>query len=313
MRKFIKNILLFGAIFFSTVVAMITFDFFVIGNQYSQNYQASIIDKVNRLTSIDEPKIILIGNSNLAFGIDSELIEKEVGMPVVNLGLHGSMGDGFHEKIAKLNINKGDIVILCHTDFSGDGKIDDIGLAWITLEKNIKLYKILSVKDYIHICPAYPRYFLKCLSLWKNKQGNIANNNSYSRTAFNQYGDIIVRPKKARKDVNSFFSKGVLPPDISTECINRINKYSDYVTSQGATLLIAGYPIGYGKYTGNAKDFTAFQKKLEELVNCDVISNYTDYFIPYDLFYDTRYHLTEEGAKIRTEQLISDIKRWEGE
>ena len=30
----------------------------------------------------------------------------------------------------------------------------------------------------------------------------------------------------------------------------------------------------------------------------------------YDYFYDTKYHLTEEGAKVRTKQLIMDLKRW---
>ena len=55
---------------------------------------------------IEEPKIILIGNSNLAFGIDSEKIENSVGMPVVNLGLHGSLGNEFHESMAKKYIEK---------------------------------------------------------------------------------------------------------------------------------------------------------------------------------------------------------------
>lgn len=57
--------------------------------QYLGNYQASLIDKVERLESIQEPKIVLIGDSNLAFGIDSERIEEAFGMPVVNMGLHG--------------------------------------------------------------------------------------------------------------------------------------------------------------------------------------------------------------------------------
>ena len=60
--------------------------------QYLGNYQASLIDKVERLESIEEPKIVLIGDSNLAFGIDSEKIEEGHGIPVVNMGLHGGFG-----------------------------------------------------------------------------------------------------------------------------------------------------------------------------------------------------------------------------
>ena len=61
--------------------------------QYLGNYQASLIDKVQRLESIHEPKIVLIGDSNLAFGIDSEKIEEAFDMPVVNMGLHGGLGN----------------------------------------------------------------------------------------------------------------------------------------------------------------------------------------------------------------------------
>ena len=33
-------------------------------------------------------------------------------MQVVNLGLHGDLGNAYHEQIAKLNINEGDIVVV---------------------------------------------------------------------------------------------------------------------------------------------------------------------------------------------------------
>ena len=91
--------------------------------QYADNYNASLIDKVDRLESIDEPKIILVGNSNLAYGINSELIEESMGMPVANLGLHGGLGNKFLERIALLGINEGDLVIICHTDYSDKNEL----------------------------------------------------------------------------------------------------------------------------------------------------------------------------------------------
>ena len=48
------------------------------------------------------------------------------------------------------------------------------------------------------------------------------------------------------------------------------------------------------------------QKELDS----DIISDYTEYFYPYHYFYDTDLHLTEEGAIVRTKQLISDLKNW---
>ena len=40
-----------------------------ISPQFTHKYNASFIDKMNRLESISEPKIVLVSNSNLAFGI----------------------------------------------------------------------------------------------------------------------------------------------------------------------------------------------------------------------------------------------------
>ncbi len=54
---------------------------------YSYKYTSSLLNKMERLESIEEFKIGLIGNSNLAFGIDSAKIEEEFGMSVVNMGL----------------------------------------------------------------------------------------------------------------------------------------------------------------------------------------------------------------------------------
>lgn len=104
---FKKKILKFGLSVMVLLSAMASFDYFIIGRQYNDNYDAALVDKVDRLKSITEPKIILVGDSNVAFGINSKKIEEELGMPVVNLGLHGALGNAFHEQIAKLNIGGG--------------------------------------------------------------------------------------------------------------------------------------------------------------------------------------------------------------
>lgn len=76
-------------------------------------------------------------------------------------------------------------------------------------------------------------------------------------------------------------------------------------------MIVAGYPISYGQYSEfTEKDVENFQEQLEAALDCDVISNYTDYLFPYDYFYDNYLHLADEGAHVRTKQLISDLKKW---
>ena len=309
MKTFLKKILILSVIIGICFSLISAFDFLVIGTQYKYVYTSALIDKVNRLESINEPKIILVGHSNLSFGIDSKMLEDEIGMPVVNLGLHGGLGNAFHENIAKLNINKGDIVIVCHSTFSDNDDISDASLAWITLDKNKELWKIIRPKDYPIMLKSYPNYLKNEYFLWITHKGNLDPGDCYSRKALNTYGDVIYKPIQGEISAKEFIRVEV--PQINETCVNRLNLYNQYITSRGATLLIAGYPIAYGEYsTFDEDDFVKFRKELQNKLDCKIISDYTNYFYPYDYFYNSILHLTNKAAKIRTKQLISDIQNW---
>lgn len=292
-------------------LVLVCFDWFIVKNQYMSGYQASLLDKVERLETINGPKIILVGNSNVAFGINSEKIEDAFGIPVVNLGLHGGLGNAFHENIAKLSISKGDIVIICHSDYSDDGKINDPVLAWTTIELHQELWKILDRRDYFDMIKAYPKYILRSGYFWLTGEGNkLPSEIYYSRNAFNIYGDVVVRP-----DINYEFSEEDAEEaeralEISDICVDRLNDLDKYCTQRGAVLIVAGYPIGDGEYTLPKEKYKEWEKELRERLNCEVISTFTDYFYPYSYFCNTSLHLTEEGAEVRTEQLIRDLDNW---
>lgn len=307
-KKFILLIMLTTA----CMCAIILFDRFVIGGQYKNNYQASLIDKVNRLKSINEPKIILVGNSNLSFGMDSEKVEEQIEMPVVNLGLHGALGNAYHEQIAKLNINEGDIVVICHSTFSDRDEISDPELAWISYDYNDFLWPIIRKKDYKAVLLAYPTYLRKSYFLWITRHGNLDSGDCYSRNAFNEYGDIVYKPIEEQMKVDAFFKKKhISMPEINDICVNRMNELNRYCKEKKAALVVAGYPIAYGEYSEFTEgDFVDFQVELEKALDCEIISNYIDYFYPYEYFYNTELHLNDKGTEKRTEQLILDLKKW---
>ena len=312
MKKFIRNLVIFLLIMVIASGGIIGFHYFIVGGQYEYNYMASVADKLDRLKSINEPKIILVGNSNLAFGINSQTIEQELGMPVVNLGIHGGLGNAFYERLAKENINEGDIVVVCHEDYWDTGEIPDPSLAWIAYDYNSEILPLITEDNFFNILLAYPKYIKSSLFLWASGRGNVDGGGSYSRTAFNEYGDVVCKPESGQMDVELYFSrKPVVVPEISEICSDRLNQLNEYVTEKGASLVVAGYPIAYGEYAEFTQDdFRDFQAKLDKALDCEIISDYTNYFYPYDYFYDTELHLTEQGAQIRTQQLISDLKNW---
>ena len=314
MRKFLGNFLVTFGCVLALIVFMILSGIFIIGCQYEDNYEASLIDKVKRLKSITIPKIILVGNSNLSFGMNSEMIEDELNMPVVNLGLHGGLGNAFHENIAKLNLNSGDIVIVCHSTYSDDNKITDLGLCWITLEYHKELWEILRPEDYYGMAKAFPKYWFRALLSFFDRMphNEHAEISSYSRRAFNKYGDVAVKPEKGSQSEEKIFWSGrEKVPAVNSTCISRLNEFNHYAKQKGATLLIASYPISCGKYSPPAEDYASFQKELASRLDCEIISDFRDYFMPYSCFYDFTLHLNEKGTKLRTLQLIKDIKKWQ--
>lgn len=274
--------------------------------QYENGYNASLIDKVERLESIDGPKIVLLGHSSLTFGIDSERIEEAFGMPVVNMGLHGGNGNAFHEEMAKYNVAQGDIYIICHSDYDDDNVIQDAMTAWSSIENHLNLWKILRVNDIGTMAKAFPIYLKHCLGYHSAGTGNQDPGGLYARSAFNEYGDVAL----LREGNQYTFEGEVVPPGIGDAAVDRINELNGYLTKRGATLLVAGYPIGNGNVTAEAAEFEAFQEQLADRLDCPVISNYADYMFDYRYFYDTNLHLNTEGVALRTGQLISDIKRW---
>lgn len=305
MKKFLSRVLAFLVVLALGPALLFCFTSFVVGDQYSDSYMGAIHDKINRMQMLPSPKIILLGNSNLAFGINSKMIEEELGMPVVNLGLAGGMGNAFCENVVKLGLQAGDIVVECPSKFSDEDVISDPVLYWSVLENNWYLYQLPRIKDIKTLVSAYPKYAFYAIKRWLGYSEGTAQS-AYLRSAMNEYGDIYLRPE----GITYEFTQPVKAGKADAAFVERVNEFNEYVLSKGAKLVLAGYPIGQGEWTDPVENFDAFQEKLKSELDCPVISDYKDYLIPYEYFFDTNLHLTEEGAAMRTNQLIEDLKNW---
>ena len=294
------------AVFLLKLVLMLMTVLFIISRfipSYTGEYAAALIDKVERLENIEGSKIVLIGNSNVAYGFKSELIEEKFGMPVVNMGFHGDFGNVFHEGMAKLNVCEGDIYIICHSDYTDLGKIDHAPIVWAALENHPQLWRILRAEDIWPVLKGFPVYLKRCIS----REMDGTRNQQGLREAFNEYGDICINNETGS---DLFYEGAVYIPNISVRVMKRINKLDKYLKERGATLLIAGYPIGDGEYTPDKEYFANYRGGLESFLTCPVISDFTDYMFDYQYFYNSSLHLNQEGAVLRTEQLIEDLERY---
>jgi hypothetical protein len=77
------------------------------------NFMATLIDKDERLKTAPGPRMIFVGGSGVAFGMDSQLIAERYAYTPVNYGLHAALGGDFMLKHVGEHVRPGDVVVLC--------------------------------------------------------------------------------------------------------------------------------------------------------------------------------------------------------
>lgn len=285
------------------IISCLILTFGLVMPQYSNEYMASLRDKYARIRAIDEPKIILVGGSNVAFGFDSELLEKEMAMPVVNFGVHANLTQAFPVDIIKKHIKPGDIVILAPEYYDYTDQDCDYVLAWLAIEDDIPLLRAAAGAGHLDgLLTAFPTYFRRAMNRFFSRFLEV-NEIELTREEFNAWGDYdILRPERVVKvgETNSFMSASL--SDFLCDYWNGLN---DFIHKKGASLYMSCPPIALEQLD---VDLVSIQNELETKLNFPVISKLTDYVYPIDYFYDTGFHLNDHGRVLRTRQLVSDLK-----
>ncbi|MBE6634436.1 MAG: hypothetical protein E7620_08880, partial [Ruminococcaceae bacterium] len=81
-------------------------------SQFSNTFVGALDEKYERLATIEEPKLVIVGGSSVAFGLDCQKLEEQLQMPVVNFGLYAAIGTRAMMELSRDEISEGDIVVL---------------------------------------------------------------------------------------------------------------------------------------------------------------------------------------------------------
>lgn len=277
----------------------------------SSDYMAAIIDKHARLDSIKSPKIILAGGSNLAFGIDSKEIENAFGIPVVNMGLHTSLGLDFIISELNYSVNKNDIVIFSPEYFMGkDGSY--------ALEKNTSNFYPPASKYYqTNYLTELKSYLAKNQSTFRNLFSNLISNakkdtlfqtkgnSTYSRKGFNHYGDVISHLDKvspAELNDKTLFTYRYW------EGIDELNKFYEEAKARGVHVFFTYPDYASSAFSENEKIINHLAADLKKNLEIEILNSPSDFVYPDDYFFDTIYHLNKLGREKRTASFIEILK-----
>ncbi len=313
VEMFLPMLAVFSLPFFIILIAV-----FGLSPVYNDTFVGELGDKYERLNTVDSPKIVIIGGSSAAFGLDSEMIEEHLGYETVNFGLYANLGTKLMMDLSKSSINEGDIIIL-----APEMNSQTLSLYFNpettaqALDGNLSMLKDIDRSDIESLIG----------SMWKTASSKLVytftetkpqNAGAYKKENFNEYGDnVFDRPYNEQNgygnDITLNFHCDPNDDAVSEyeEYISYVNEYVDYAEKKGAKVYFSFPPMNERalEKSNSLAQIEEFYINLNLSLNCKVISNIYDYILDDGYFFDSEFHLNNSGVVIRTVRLIDDIKR----
>ena len=243
-----------------------------------------------------QKRIILFGGSSLAWGLSAKDLTNDLRILTLNSGIHGAMGT---KRILSTVI---DVI-------EKDKDLIVISPEYQSINQNFAKSRS---KEYCEIILyTLNKYPTECIGYSLNKVIRLfptfnKKSGDYFKSGFNEYGDYVYRRQqvnmigKVRKDKN---------------CINFSNNdlVQHYIPLM-KELKNKGYKIVYiptliPKGCGDLSDINTFHNLLYEEFGIKGFKN-MDLQEDHKYFYNSNYHLTKEGVKLRTKYTLNQLNKF---
>lgn len=265
---------------------------------------SSILDKQQRLVNTPAPRLIFIGGSGIALGLDSELIEQKVRRPVLNMGVNAGFGLQYMVEQVKPWVQPGDIVFVVpeYEHFYGALIEGDQNLLW-ALRIQPEMVWRLSWRQLFHILPQFPVFIQqRAQEIVRTTPDPI-----YNRSAFTWRGDFVNHLDLPSSPLAlSAIGDG---QQVNHKALQLLHDFQHDLAQQGAQ--------AYLVYPAIAESFWTFGKNRQviETLNSMILQQNVMQPLttpqaavwPDALFFDTVYHLTRQGRQLRSEMLAERL------
>lgn len=276
-------------------------------------YLAATRDKHAFLETQPSPRVIFVGGSNLAFGVDSSIVARDTPFRPVNLALHAGMGLRFMLREVEETLRPGDLVVLSieYQHFTGH----QVDMLLQLLEQRPRSARLIPV-EYV---PALLDQGLNHLAstvrgalrtmLGRPIQRREA---PYVRHAFNRYGDVVAHWRLPPPSRLKEFRFGAYSLSSIVSTVRSLNRFQERARAKGAGVLFLYPTIPGSTFVRHRQVIGEIDGVIKESLKIPVLNRPEDATLPIEFFYDTHYHLREVGARQRTRLLVARLQREQG-
>ena len=260
-------------------------------------------------------KIVFVGGSNVAFGIDSIEIKKALGIKTINFGCMAGIGPELLLSKIKNYISSGDIIIFCWEYGLYRFKRTESNFTYLNLifGPNTALRSSYPIIDKIRLNLTYPTSHIRTsIAVAYNP---FVNPDIFRCSwNFDEYGNVrSIREQIVNEQelINSPLSALITELNITNDVKEML---TDFVHScrDNNIKVLSTWPNTFNnpRYINNKvvkENFITIKDFWQDL-DVPMIGMPQDSMLTAEFFHDTYYHLNSKGVKIRTDKLINNLK-----
>jgi hypothetical protein len=298
------------------VAALMAAILFVVpdGNDYAE----VTLDKHARLATAKGPKIVFVGGSNLAYGLDSPSVERALGREVANMGMNAYLGLNFVLEEVAGALKPGDTVVLSlenemfrvQRDFdAADGRGTDVFMmvktrpaSWAYVPETAQRRVIAALPEVVQ------RKTQRVLGdLVRFGREPKLMDRIETRAAFNSYGDLV-------SHIGVHWPEPLGPGTDLAACpldariAPLLRAFRDRFEKQQVRVLLLPPPVPKGYFEAQRAAIEATKRAIDEGVPGLRIADPSRYIFPESCFFDDIHHLTGECRLERTKLVIEDLQ-----
>lgn len=298
------------------VLALMAAILFVVpdGNDYAK----VTLDKHARLDAARSPKIVFVGGSNLAYGLDSPSVERALGRQVANMGMNAYLGVNFVLEEVAAALKPGDTVVLSlenemfrvQSEFdAADGRGTDVFMMVKTRPASWAYVPDTAQRQVLAALPeVVQRKTQRVLGdlVHFGREPKLMDRIE-TRAAFNSHGDLVSHvgvhwPEPLGPGTNL----AACPLDARVPPLLRA--FRDRLEKQQVRVLLLPPPVPKGYFEAQQTAIEATKRAIDDGIPGLRIADPSRYVFPESCFFDDIHHLTGVCRLERTKLVIEDLQ-----
>lgn len=312
---------LLAAMVFATVCAIALFV------PDSNDYAKSTVLKHQRLAEFSTRKIVFAGGSNLSFGLDSTMIQRATGCPVINMGMNGHLGAHYIFEEIKPTLNPGDIVVVSLEWDAFYQPVDgETSSLFGIVMANPNAYHFLTFRQKIRVLAAMPAiaqqktFRLISDNIARNVQRWIKPGFEIEEESQRIYWNVVLRLAGNSPEGDLVSHLGLSWPypvlygnirkgaAINQQLLGLMADFAADMAKRGVNVVVSYTPVMKAFYELYQDDWNDAHKKIVATPSLFAPSPPSEFVYDAQYFFDTAYHLNAAGRALRTQKVLQDLQ-----